>query len=132
MKVLLIDDEDDLRRIALLSLSRIGEMDVLEARDGRTGLALAREESVDGILLDVMMPELDGPSVLRLLREDDATRRIPVIFLTANAMPAEIARLSALGVAGVLTKPFDPVALPANVRKILSAASTSKAEPASS
>jgi CheY-like chemotaxis protein len=119
VKILLIDDEPDLRRIVTLSLSRLGGMDVLDAGDPDEGLALALRERPDGILLDVMMPEMDGPALLARLRANPGVCDIPVIFLTANVMPAEIARLRALGAAGVLTKPFDPTALPADVRRIL-------------
>lgn len=119
VKILVIDDEDDLRRIAILSLTRLGHMEVLEAASPSEGLEIARREKPDGILLDVMMPDQDGPELFTLLSADSELKHIPVIFLTANALPAEVARLRALGAAGVLTKPFDPVALPADVRRIL-------------
>jgi two-component system OmpR family response regulator len=111
VKVLIIDDEPDIRRIARLGLSRVGKMDVVDAGSGAEGLALARQERPDAILLDVMMPGLDGPSTLARLREDAATAAIPVVFLTAKSMAVELDRLRSLGVAGVLTKPFDPMTL---------------------
>ena len=122
MKVLLIEDEDDIRRIARLSLTRVGGMDVVDAASGLEGVRRAEEERPDAILLDVMMPGLDGPSTLAALRSNPKTASIPVVFLTAKAMPAEMARLKDLGARGVLTKPFDPVALPGQLRAALDGA----------
>lgn len=119
MKILVIDDEDDIRRISRLALGRVGGMQVLDAASGIEGIAKAVAEAPDAILLDVMMPEHDGPEILGLLRADPRTARIPVIFLTAKAMAAEVERLRALGADGVLTKPFDPMSLAASVRAIL-------------
>jgi CheY-like chemotaxis protein len=119
MKILVIDDEDDIRRISRLALGRVGGMQVLDAASGIEGIAKAVAETPDAILLDVMMPEHDGPETLGLLRADPRTARIPVIFLTAKAMAAEVERLRALGADGVLTKPFDPMSLAASVRAIL-------------
>ncbi len=119
MKVLIIDDEADIRRVARLSLARIGGMDVLDAANGLEGTEKAAVEAPDAILLDVMMPGLDGPATLHALRADPRTADIPVVFLTAKAMPEEVARLLALGVRGVLNKPFDPRTLPAELRAAL-------------
>ena len=119
MRVLIIDDEDDIRRIARISLGRLGGMEVVDAPSGAEGLRRAREGALDAILLDVMMPGLDGPSTLAALRSDPATAGIPVIFLTAKAMSAELRRLKELGVADVLVKPFDPTTLPGQVRAAL-------------
>ena len=119
MKVLIVDDEPDIRRIAKLGLSRVGGMEVVEATNGTEALARAREEHPDAVLLDVMMPVLDGPSTLARLREDPATAGIPVVFLTAKAIAAEVERLKSLGAAGVLTKPFDPMTLARELRAVL-------------
>lgn len=119
MKVLLIDDEADVRRIARLALERVGKMQVVEAENGAMALSQAVREEPDAILLDVMMPDRDGPSVLRELREDARTQHIPVIFLTAKALVAEIERLKTLGAVAVLMKPFDPMRLAAQVREVL-------------
>lgn len=119
MKILIIDDEDDIRRISRLALGRVGGMDVIDSPSGTEGVARAIAEAPDAILLDVMMPERDGPETLGVLKSDPRTARIPVIFLTAKAMPAEIERLRALGAVGVLTKPFDPMTLAASVRALL-------------
>ena len=119
MKVLIVDDEPDIRRIAKLGLSRVGGMEVVEATNGTEALARAKEDHPDAVLLDVMMPGLDGPSTLARLREDPATSAIPVVFLTAKAIATEVDRLKSLGAAGVLTKPFDPMTLARELRGVL-------------
>jgi CheY-like chemotaxis protein len=119
VKVLIVDDEPDIRRIAKLGLVRVGGMEVVEASNGTEALARAREDHPDAVLLDVMMPVLDGPSTLARLREDPATSAIPVVFLTAKAIAAEVDRLKSLGAAGVLTKPFDPMTLARELRAVL-------------
>jgi two-component system, OmpR family, response regulator len=112
VKVLIIDDDGDIRRIARLSLSRVGGHEVVDAADGPSGLERALAERPDVILLDVMMPGQDGPATLAALRANPDSAAIPVVFLTAKAMPEEIERLKRLGVNGVLNKPFDPMTLP--------------------
>jgi CheY-like chemotaxis protein len=119
VKVLIVDDEPDIRRIAKLGLSRVGGMEVVEAANGAEALVRAKEDKPDAVLLDVMMPGLDGPSTLARLREDPATSGIPVVFLTAKAIAAELERLKVLGAAGVLTKPFDPMTLARELRALL-------------
>jgi CheY-like chemotaxis protein len=119
MKILIVDDESDIRRIARLSLAKVGGMQVVEAANGPDAVARAEAERPDAILLDVMMPGLDGPATLAQLRSRAATQAIPVIFLTAKAMASEVERLKALGAAAVLTKPFDPMQLPAQVKTAL-------------
>jgi DNA-binding response OmpR family regulator len=121
MKILIIDDDDDIRSIARLSLSRLGGMEVIEAASGAEGVRKGRDEKPDVILLDVMMPAMDGSATLAALRSQPATSATPVIFLTAKAMRVEIERLRGLGAAGVLTKPFDPRTLPADVRALVDA-----------
>jgi CheY-like chemotaxis protein len=109
--LLLIDDDDDIREIAQLSLELSAGWNVITAASGADGIELARERQPDAILLDVMMPVLDGPATLARLREDERTKTIPVVFLTAKARPAERDRLAGLDVVGVLAKPFDPMTL---------------------
>jgi CheY-like chemotaxis protein len=120
MKVLIIDDEDDIRRIIRLSLERVGGMEVRDAPNGAAGVAAAHAERPDAILLDVMMPGMDGPSVLLALRRDPATAAIPVVFLTARLSPSELQRLNTLGATGLLTKPFDPMTLARQVTALIS------------
>lgn len=122
MRILIIDDEADVRRIASLSLVHVGRHQVLEASSGSEGLAMAAAQRPDVIMLDVMMPAMDGPATLAALRGQESTRDIPVVFVTARAMPAEVERLCRLGARGVLTKPFNAMALPAELARVLSAA----------
>jgi CheY-like chemotaxis protein len=119
VKVLVIDDEPDIRKIAKLSLSRVGGMQVVEAASGADGVRLAEAERPDAILLDVMMPGLDGPATLAMLKAGEATSKIPVVFLTAKALTTELERLKALGAVAVLTKPFDPMKLPQELKAAL-------------
>jgi DNA-binding response OmpR family regulator len=130
MKILIVDDDADIRSIARLSLSRLGGMDVIEAASGGEGVRRAREETPDVILLDMMMPTMDGVATLAALRSQPATALTPVIFLTARA-GEEAERLRALGAAGVLIKPFNPRTLSQDVRALVAplAAASSKSPP---
>ena len=110
-RVLIIDDEDDIREVAALALETAGGWEVITAAGGRAGVEAAREARPDLILLDVMMPELDGPSTYRLLLETEETRAIPVIFLTAKVQSGEQRKLHELGALGIIAKPFDPLRL---------------------
>ena len=118
MTILIIDDEPDIRLIVRLSLQKRG-LTVVEASGGHEGVTLARRERPDAILLDVMMPNVDGPTTLAALRAAPESASIPVVFLTAKAQRSELERLRNLGAAGVLTKPFDPLTLADEVVKIL-------------
>ena len=119
MRVLIIDDDADIRTIARLSLSCVGRMDVIEAASGVEGVRKARKEKPDVILLDMMMPAMDGVETLSALRSQPATAMTPVIFLTAKAGGAEVTRMTTLGAAGVLIKPFNPRTLSADVRNLV-------------
>jgi CheY-like chemotaxis protein len=119
VNVLIIDDEDDVRQVVRLSLGRVGGMNVVDAASGAEGVRLATETSPDFILLDLMMPEMDGVETLSRLREDARTAKIPVIFLTAKALPSEIERLRRLGALDVVVKPFNPMTLADELRAIL-------------
>lgn len=118
-RILLIDDEDGLRRIIQFSLEAAAGWSVLTASCGLEGLKIAAAERPDAILLDVMMPDLDGPATFRRLQEDPITQPIPVIMLTAKASAAEHQPLVQLGVAGIITKPFKIPVLIAQIRNIL-------------
>ena len=117
--ILLVDDEDDIREVAGISLEAVGGWQVSRASSGVEGIAMALAERPDAILLDVMMPGIDGPTTFKRLQDDPQTRGIPVILLTAKVQAADRQRFDALGVAGMLTKPFDPMALPGQVAAIL-------------
>jgi CheY-like chemotaxis protein len=120
LKILLVDDEADIRTVARISLRQLAGFTVLEAGSGAEALAIAATESLDAIVLDVMMPDLDGPAVLAALRRDPRTATIPVVFLTAKAMPDEVARLQQLGAAGIYTKPFNPAEFAAAMQAVVS------------
>lgn len=117
--VLLVDDEDDIREVAQLSLEMVGGWHVLAAPSAAEGIRLAVAEVPDAILLDVMMPEMDGPTAFQQLRSDPRTSRIPVVLLTAKTQAAERSRFLDLGVEAVIAKPFDPMTLPAEVASAL-------------
>jgi CheY-like chemotaxis protein len=110
-RVLIIDDEEDIRQVAALSLETVAGWDVLMATSGANGIVRAEEEKPDAILLDVMMPGMDGPTTFQQLQKNPATAAIPVVLLTAKVQAADKKRFSDLGVAGVLFKPFDPLTL---------------------
>jgi two-component system, OmpR family, alkaline phosphatase synthesis response regulator PhoP len=118
-RVLVIDDEDDIREVAQLSLEMTTGWEISAASSGAEGIAAANRDPPDAILLDVMMPEMDGPTTFRRLRDDPATAHIPVILLTAKAQSSDRARFLDLGVNGVLTKPFDPMTLGSDVAATL-------------
>jgi DNA-binding response OmpR family regulator len=101
-----------------VNLSASG-MDVLEAEDGLTALELARRERPDLVLLDVMMPDVDGWTVARELAEDERTREIPIVFLTARAESADRRMGQQLGGVGYIVKPFDPVTIGAFVERVI-------------
>jgi DNA-binding response OmpR family regulator len=117
-RVLVIDDEAPIRLLCRVNLEAEG-MAVLEAADGMTGLDLARDEQPDIVLLDVMMPGLDGWRVAEELLEDDRTRTIPIIFLTARAEFRDRARGLDIGGIDYVTKPFNPLELAQLVRGLL-------------
>jgi len=109
-RVLVIDDEQAIRAVCRVNLTASG-IGVLEAEDGQSGLEVARRERPDLILLDVMMPGIDGWDVAHRLAADPATRDIPVVFLTARAETADRRHAQHLGGVGYIVKPFDPVEL---------------------
>jgi DNA-binding response OmpR family regulator len=117
-RVLVIDDEAPIRLLCRVNLEAEG-MAVLEASDGPSGLAKAREELPDVVLLDVMMPGLDGWGVAEALLDDDETASIPIIFLTARAEFRDRARGLDIGGVDYITKPFNPVELAPLVRSLL-------------
>ncbi len=118
-RILLVDDEDDIREVATISMQAVGGWEVCSAGGGEEAIAKAVAEQPDAILLDVMMPDIDGPTTFRRLQDDPRTRDIPVILLTAKAQAADRRFFDDLGVAGVLNKPFDPMQLPGQVAALL-------------
>ena len=118
IRVLVIDDEEPIRLLCRVNLEAEG-MEVLEAADGPTGLERARRQQPDVVLLDVMMPKLDGWKVAEELLEDDRTQDIPIIFLTARAEFRDRARGLDIGGVDYVTKPFNPLDLAQLVRGLL-------------
>lgn len=118
-KILLVDDEDDIREVAQMSLEMTAGWEVHTASSGADGLRVAAAERPDAILLDVMMPGMDGPATARALKAAPETADIPIILLTAKVQAADRRRFDDLGVAGILAKPFDPMALADEVRGVL-------------
>jgi len=110
LRVLVADDEPPIRLLCQVNLAIAG-MDVLLAADGEEALELARGEGPDLVLLDVMMPRLDGWTVAQELRSDERTKEIPIVFLTARATANDRSRAEKLGALGYVLKPFDPVRL---------------------
>jgi two-component system OmpR family response regulator len=120
--ILLVDDDPDIRRIAALSLDRIGGFHVTLAANAKEALEQVTRSLPDLILLDVSMPDVDGPEILAALRSLPLAARVPVVFLTAGASEPEVLRLLALGALGVIAKPFDLRELPARVRDMFALA----------
>jgi CheY-like chemotaxis protein len=118
-RILIIDDEDDIREVAALSLETVAGWEVAMASSGAQGLARAAEYRPDAILLDVMMPGMDGPTTFRELRKNPATSSIPVLLLTAKVQGSDQRRFADLGVNAVLFKPFDPLTLSSQIANAL-------------
>jgi CheY-like chemotaxis protein len=121
IRILHVDDEPDIREIVDLSLGLNPDFQVRSCGSGDEALAAAAEWSPELILLDVMMPRMDGPTTLSCLRKNPNTSEIPVLFMTARAQPREIEQFIALGAQGVISKPFDPMTLAFTVRNHLEA-----------
>ena len=117
-KILLIDDEPDIRKVASISLEKLGGYDVIQAESGEEGIRLAQTEEPHLIILDMMMPGMDGFSVFDILQKGP-TKDIPVVFMTARVQSKELQDYLDRGVAGVIAKPFDPMNLSANVAEIV-------------
>mgnify|MGYP002776994610 CR=1 FL=1 len=119
-RILIIDDEYDIRAVAELALKTVAGWEVFTAASGKEGLSKAANEQPDAILLDVMMPDMDGIATLQALQANPDTKSIPVILMTAKAQAADRRRFAELGVAGIITKPFKAMQLSAQVVAILS------------
>ena len=118
-RILIIDDEYDIRAVAQLTLKTVAGWDVSLAASGKEGLVKAADEQPDVILLDVMMPDMDGIETLRALQANPATQSIPVIFMTAKVQAAEQRRFTELGVAGIIPKPFKAMKLSGQIAETL-------------
>jgi CheY-like chemotaxis protein len=110
-RILIIDDEDDIREVAALSLETVAGWQVFTASSGADGIRTAQAELPDAILMDVMMPAMDGPTTFREMKRSPELANIPVVLLTAKVQGVDQRRFAGLGVAGILFKPFDPLTL---------------------
>lgn len=117
--ILIIDDEEDIREVAQLCLEAVGAWQVCTAQSGSEGLIKAQSQQPLAILLDIMMPDMDGLSTLEELRANPLTKNIPVIFLTAKDNLLDGDRLAQMGVKGIISKPFDPMSLAEQVAQFL-------------
>ena len=117
-RILYVEDEPDIRAIVKMALEAVGGFTVLSCASGPEALIAAPDARADLLLLDVMMPGMDGPATLKELRGIPATCNTPVIFMTAKVQSAEIARYLALGALEVISKPFDPMELSAQIQRI--------------
>ncbi|WP_371872849.1 response regulator [Notoacmeibacter sp. MSK16QG-6] len=119
MRILYVDDDSDITEIATMSLRLNSDLEVRSCANGEDALATARCWQPDLVLLDVMMPKMDGPTVLKALQHAPETADIPVVFMTARTQPFEIERFESLGARGVIAKPFDPMTLATQVMAYL-------------
>ena len=117
-KILYIEDEADIQKIARLALENVGGFEVMICGSGAEALEKAPAFAPDIVLLDVMMPGMDGPDTLVEMMKIETLKDTPSIFLTAKALPAEVERYRDLGALGVIAKPFDPMALADKVKEI--------------
>jgi two-component system OmpR family response regulator len=117
-RILYVEDEPDIRMVAQMALEAVGGLTVIACASGSEALAAAPSAGADLLLLDVMMPGMDGPSTLKALRALPATADTPVIFMTAKVQATEVAQYMALGALDVIHKPFDPMALSAQIGRI--------------
>jgi len=118
-RVLIIDDEDDIREVAALSLEATADWEIFTASSGKEGIRVAAAEKPDAILMDVMMPEMDGPTTFKQLQLNPETAGIPVVLLTAKVQGVDQRRFAGLGVAAILFKPFDPLTLATQLSEVL-------------
>ncbi len=118
-RILVVDDDEAIRDVVRTGLEVVARWTVQVAENGAQALTLCSADPPDAVLLDVMMPTMDGPTTFSRLQDDPRTRSVPVIFLTAKVQPAERRHYEGLGVAGVLAKPFDPLALPGQISDLL-------------
>ncbi|MFB2937446.1 response regulator [Aerosakkonemataceae cyanobacterium BLCC-F154] len=110
-RILVIDDEINLSTVIQACLENLGGWETLTAVSAKEGLTIAQTQQLDAILLDVMMPDMDGLTLFRELQKDSVTQKIPVILFTAKVQSTDLDEFAKLGVAGIIAKPFDPMTL---------------------
>lgn len=117
-KLMLVEDDNDIRTVAAMALEMVGGLKVCACQSGSAALAAMKEFAPQLVLLDVMMPDMSGPDVLRALRQDPLTAGLPVVFMTAKVQTEEIQELRRLGALEIIAKPFDPMTLADQVKAI--------------
>jgi CheY-like chemotaxis protein len=120
-RICYVEDDEDIQRIVRMSLERVGKMTVEVVGDPTTAIERMIAFKPELVMLDWMMPGMDGPTLFRKMRERPETRDLPVVFITAKAAPRELEQLRALGAVGTISKPFSPKDLPEQLRAIWSA-----------
>jgi CheY-like chemotaxis protein len=118
-RILIVDDDPDIREVTRVAFQVFTPWDVTLADSGTAALEILEKETFDAILLDVSMPDMDGFSVFDRLQADPRTRSLPVILLTAKVLAGDRQRFAEMEIAGMIAKPFDPLALPTRVATIL-------------
>ena len=118
-RILFIDDEEDIKTLARFCIELESDWQLMTAASGKEGIALAETEQPDAILLDVMMPDLDGLQTLEKLKTNPKTKHIPTIFITAKAQASDRRRFYAAGAKGVINKPFDSLTLASQIAGFL-------------
>ncbi|MBD2336637.1 response regulator [Calothrix sp. FACHB-156] len=118
-QVLIVDDDDHLRELVQACLEDLGGWKTLTASSGKEALKITQTETIDAILLDVSMPDMDGFAVFEKLQENTVSQSIPVILLTARVLPSDRDRFARMGIAGVISKPFEPITISQQVADIL-------------
>lgn len=117
-RIVYVDDEEDILQVATLCLETVGGFEVMSCENGFIGYDKVLQEKPDLILLDVMMPGMDGPETLMKIKSNQDVAAIPVIFMTARVQPEDIKKYMDLGAVGVIEKPFDPMKLAERVSEI--------------
>jgi CheY-like chemotaxis protein len=120
-RILYVEDDEDIQRVARLALERVGKFTVEVVGDPMKAIDAIAAFGPDLVMLDWMMPGMDGPTLYRKMKALEQTRNLPVVFITAKASPVELGELVALGAAGTISKPFSPKDLPGQLRAIWAA-----------
>jgi len=118
-QVLIVDDEEDIRDVVQVSLEEFAGWKTITAPSGVEGIQIARIEVPDAIVMDISMPDMDGFQMYEQLQAEPTTQKIPLIVLTAKVLPSDRQRFAQLNVAGIITKPFDPMTIWRQVAEIL-------------
>ena len=117
-KICYVEDDEDIQRIVRMSLERVGKMTVEIVTDPMVAIGVMQNFKPDLVMLDWMMPGMDGPTLFRKMKQDPQTSALPVVFITAKAQQRDMDELMALGAAGTISKPFSPKDLPDQLRAI--------------